>query len=99
MKEDGNEHTEREPAAVHVDAHRAREDGSVHVNVSLNGRTPHSSPFNLWSALDAVLWRWDWLVLGLIIGGGIFYLLGWYFVRPKFTAVAELLRYEPLGRS
>lgn len=64
---------------------------------------PHGSaarpPLSLWTALDFLIWRWHWLVLGLIIGGAVFYMLGWYFVRPRFVAVAELLRYEPLGKS
>jgi len=35
----------------------------------------------------------------MVVGGSAFYGLAWHFVRPKFTATAQLIRYEPVGKS
>ncbi len=61
---------------------------------------PNSKPIlNLWVVLDLLLQRWDWLAVGALLGAAAFYLLGWYFVKPKFTASAQLLRFETPGKS
>lgn len=67
-----------------------------HSSFQTNGHSP-SKPFNMWVALDLLAPRWHWLVLGTILCGGLFYLLGWYVVRPKFTANAQLIRYDTPG--
>jgi protein involved in polysaccharide export with SLBB domain/capsular polysaccharide biosynthesis protein len=49
--------------------------------------------------LDALLPRWYWLALGGCVMAGLFFLLGERFVKPKFTASAQLLRYETPGEA
>ena len=63
-----------------------------------NADTPERL-FNLWVALDLLRGRWHWLILGPAFGASLFFLLGTRMVKPKFTATAELLRYEALGKS
>lgn len=53
----------------------------------------------LLSIMDLVLQRWHWLVLGSACGATVLYLLALQFVKPKFTAYAELMRYEAPGKS
>ncbi|HVV70038.1 MAG TPA: hypothetical protein VHI52_00675, partial [Verrucomicrobiae bacterium] len=74
--------------------------GSANVrSQALRNGQPGPPNFTIWSALELLFARWHWLVLGMLIGGAAFYCLAWYFIRPKFTASAQLLRYEPMGRS
>ncbi len=54
---------------------------------------------NLWVFLDLMMQRWHWLAVGGLVGAAGFYLLGWQFVKPKYTASAQLLRFETPGRS
>jgi protein involved in polysaccharide export with SLBB domain/capsular polysaccharide biosynthesis protein len=49
--------------------------------------------------LDLVVQRWHWLILGTACGAACFYLLGVQLIKAKFTATAQLLRYEAPGRS
>src|SRR5258708_4952562 len=51
------------------------------------------------SVMDLVLQRWHWLILGGAFGAACFYLLGVQLIKPKFTATAQLIRYEAPGRS
>jgi protein involved in polysaccharide export with SLBB domain/capsular polysaccharide biosynthesis protein len=67
-------------------------------NPYTNGHA-QTARLDAWTVLDLLGHRWHWLVLGALIGGAAFYLLGWHFVRSKFTATAELLRYEAPGKS
>src|SRR5207302_3915825 len=55
--------------------------------------------FDFWTAADIFAHRWHWLVIGGILAAGAFFMLGWSYVQPKFTAVADLLRYETPGTS
>src|SRR6185503_4671449 len=61
--------------------------------VQTNG---HSRPpvFGFWVALDMLVHRWAWLALGALVGTGAFFLLASHFIKPKFTASAQLIRYE-----
>ena len=52
-----------------------------------------------WSIFDLVTQRWHWLVLGSATGAVVLYLLGLQVIKPKFTASAQLLRYEAPGKS
>lgn len=61
--------------------------------------SPRPGKFDAWTALDLVTYRWHWVVVGALVCGVGFYLLGWYFIRPKFVASAQLLRYEAPGKS
>lgn len=67
---------------------------------TVNGKS-HSRPknFDFWTAAEILARRWHWLIVCGILAGGVFFTLGWFYVQPKFTAVAELLRYETPGTS
>lgn len=52
-----------------------------------------------WSAIDLLLRRWHWPVLGALVFAGLFFVLGEYAIREKHTARAQLMRYEPPGDS
>lgn len=54
---------------------------------------------DIWVALELLLQRWHWLVLTSLICAAGFYLLASGFVKPKFTATAQLRRIEPRGLS
>src|SRR6476661_2309325 len=64
--------------------------------IQANGHSPRSQ-VTLISVLDLVMQRWHWLVLGTACGATALYLLGSRFVQPKFTAAAQLMRYEATG--
>jgi protein involved in polysaccharide export with SLBB domain/capsular polysaccharide biosynthesis protein len=53
--------------------------------------------FDVWTALDVLAQRWHWLLFGAFLFAGLFLVLGFYVVKPKFTATAQLLRYETPG--
>ncbi|HLH55931.1 MAG TPA: polysaccharide biosynthesis/export family protein [Verrucomicrobiae bacterium] len=53
----------------------------------------------LLSVMDLVLQRWHWLVLGSACGATLLYFLGLQLIKPKFTAIAELMRFEAPGKS
>lgn len=55
--------------------------------------------FDFWTFAEMFARRWHWLVVGGILSAGAFFTLGWCYVQPRFTATAELLRYETPGIS
>jgi capsular polysaccharide biosynthesis protein len=59
----------------------------------VNGHT-RAPVLNFWVALDLLTHRWLWIVLGALLCTAGFFLLGSRFIKPKFTASAQLLRYE-----
>jgi protein involved in polysaccharide export with SLBB domain/capsular polysaccharide biosynthesis protein len=65
-----------------------------------NGNS-HARPktFDFWIALEILARRWHWLVVCGILAAGAFFTVGWLYLQPNFTAVAELLRYETPGTS
>ncbi|SPE52714.1 Polysaccharide export protein (fragment) [Verrucomicrobia bacterium] len=64
----------------------------------INGNGHPAPPrIGFWEVLDLILRRWHWPVLGGIICAGLCFLLGWSRVHPKFTATAQLLRYDTPG--
>src|SRR5947207_3010299 len=63
-----------------------------------NGNAPDPI-FNAWLVVDMLLQRWHWLLIGIAAGAGCFFALGSHMVKPKFTATAQLLRYEAPGKS
>src|SRR5260221_2870473 len=77
----------------------ARDSGAVgRAAASSNGH--HStSPLNFWVVVDLLVQRWHWLVIGGLCCAAAFYVLGSYFITPKFTAEAQLFRNEPPGWS
>jgi len=63
--------------------------------------TPNaSSPtIDFWTVLDLVANRWWWFGLGAILCGAGAWLLASKVIKPKFTATAQLIRYETPGLS
>lgn len=64
---------------------------------SPGARKPPQTAFDVWTALDILVRRWHWLFLGGLLFAAGFFLLGWHFVKPKYTATAQLLRFETPG--
>jgi len=54
---------------------------------------------DFWTILDLLANRWPWLALGTALCGLAALLAAARFIRPKFTATAQLLRYETPGVS
>jgi protein involved in polysaccharide export with SLBB domain/capsular polysaccharide biosynthesis protein len=89
------------------EAHPPSGSPGANGNGHCSGLAPHlqtnggfsKSRIDAWFVLDLLLRRWHWLFLGSCISAACFYLLGWYFVKPKFTATAQLLRFESPGKS
>ena len=54
---------------------------------------------DLWLVLDVLAKRWLWLGMGAVLGALAALFLGAKLVGPKFTASAQLLRYETTGAS
>jgi len=78
--------------------HSAPRNGTA--SATLNGNGYHRrKDFDFWSAAEILAHRWHWLIVCGILVAGAFFTLGWFYVQPKFTAVAELLRYETPGTS
>lgn len=60
---------------------------------SANGQSVRP-PISAWGAIDMLVRRFGWLLLGGMVSAGLFLFLGWNVVKPKFTADAQLERYE-----
>src|SRR5215471_19948904 len=58
-----------------------------------NGHPP-GSMLDFWTISEVLIRRWRWFVVGGLIFGAGFFVLASYKIRPKFTANAQLLRYE-----
>src|SRR5579864_7791282 len=74
----------------------ARENGQGRAGA--NGHTPPAS-LDAWVFLDLLMRHWLSIVFGSLLCGGLLFALGTYVVRPKFTASAQLIRYETPGVS
>ncbi len=83
-------------AGFHED--ESRPANGSHSAVHANGQAA-SRGITFCSVLDLVLQRWHWLVLGAACGATLLYLLGVQLIKPKFTAWAQLIRYEAPGKS
>ena len=57
----------------------------------------HQKAPNYWVLLDILAQRWHWLALAGMLGAAGFFLMSWRYVQPKFTATAQLLRYQTPG--
>ncbi|HEY9508494.1 MAG TPA: hypothetical protein VIV82_01405 [Verrucomicrobiae bacterium] len=69
-------------------------NGNSHSKAQINGNAAQSG-FDFWTAIDILVRRWHWMIIGGILGGAAFFVLGWLFlIKPKFTATVQLLRYE-----
>jgi polysaccharide biosynthesis/export protein len=47
---------------------------------------------DFWVVVDALTHRWHWLAIGALVFGAGFFELGSWYIKPKFTASAQLLR-------
>jgi protein involved in polysaccharide export with SLBB domain/capsular polysaccharide biosynthesis protein len=85
-----------EPFSVHGQNGRAQPgpNGTSRAHASAA-----KSKFDVWMALEVLANRWDWLFLGAVIFAAGFFYFGWTFIQPKYTATAQLLRYETPGAS
>jgi protein involved in polysaccharide export with SLBB domain/capsular polysaccharide biosynthesis protein len=63
-----------------------------------NGHPPGGN-IQFWGVLDLLVQRWRWFALSALIFGALALFVGIRFVGPKFTASAQLLRYETPGTS
>src|SRR5215207_10395652 len=72
----------------------APSDGGYPRNSMHPNESAPNSPFNFWTALDLLSRRWGWLFLAALIGAGGLLALGVKFIKPKYTASAQLMRYE-----
>ena len=68
---------------------RAYPNGDPHTNGH-----PSASPVNVWTFLDLLMHRWGWLFLGGLLGAGGLFALGWHIVKPKYTATAQVMRFD-----
>ena len=64
---------------------------------ALSRPRPAPTRFNAWIVVDILMARWPWLLAGTALFAGVFLLLGDRVVKAKFTASAQLLRYQPPG--
>ena len=67
---------------------------SARRRTSAQGQSPAPSKINAWLVLDILLRRWHWMLFGAMVFGAAFFMLGWTFIHEKFTATAQLRRYE-----
>src|SRR6516225_6454973 len=85
----------------------ARAEGTPHVSGWQRHEGPQPGPRkpgpdhqkapNYWVLLDILAQRWHWLALAGMLGAAGFFLMGWRYCQPKFTATAQLLRYQTPG--
>src|SRR5436190_18045574 len=71
------------------DNERAFSPGQTDVNG--HSRAP---VLNFCVAVDLLARRWGWITLGALLCAGGFFYLGSQMIKPKFTASAQLLRFE-----
>src|SRR5512133_3277008 len=62
-------------------------------------RTAPGGQINFWTVLDVLMLRWHWVLVGMLIFASLFCFLGWRVVKPKYTATAQLMRFEIPGKS
>lgn len=98
MSENSNPNAQR-PDAATVDEilASAAESRRRYASGAPAPRTHRPPALDVWTALDILVHRWHWLFLGGLLFAGAFFLLGSKFLKPKFTATAQLLRYETPG--
>src|ERR1044071_1782547 len=89
-----NEQNHYSNGAPNGNSHIVMPESSPHLNG--HSRKPK---IDAWLVLDTLLQRWHWLFLGGCIFASCFFLLASNFIRPKYTASAQLLRYEAGGKS
>ena len=104
MNEDFEDNAERS-APRDEDRFTSRSQGT-HANNYGNGYVRHPGSgyrrrktFDFWTVAEIIARRWHWPVVAGILAAGAFFAMSWLRVQPRFTATAELLRYETPGTS
>jgi protein involved in polysaccharide export with SLBB domain/capsular polysaccharide biosynthesis protein len=95
-----NENSDAHEGAFRRADNSAEENSSnhsqPHAKPSANGFHPNghrSAPkIDFWVAIDVLTHRWHWLIISALVFGAGFFELGSWFIKPKFTANAQLLR-------
>jgi len=82
----GENSAEQHPLNHHQKATQSSTNG-----FQINGH--RSQPkVDFWVVIDALTHRWHWLAIGALVFGACFFELGSWYIKPKFTASAQLLR-------
>ncbi len=97
MKEDFDENVDSN--APRGDGHNTSRNGTAGPTLIGNGHYPRRKNFDIWSAAEIMAHRWHWPIVCGILAAGAFFTLGWLYIQPSYTAVAELQRYETPGPS
>jgi protein involved in polysaccharide export with SLBB domain/capsular polysaccharide biosynthesis protein len=79
------------PADEHSANHHQKPSPNSTNGFHANGHRPQPK-IDFWVVVDALAHRWHWLAIGAIVFGAGFFELGSWYIRPKFTASAQLLR-------
>jgi len=74
--------------------HRSPEDPDHAVHTNGHVRNPG---FSLWTVADLLTVRWTALLVGFLLGAAVFALWGARLFKPKYTAIAQMVREEALG--
>lgn len=77
---------------------RSNVDGNGYSRYPRNGN-PRRKVLNFWTVAEILARRWHWPVVAGILAAGAFFMFAWSYVKPRFSATAELLRYETPGTS
>ena len=88
-----------ESSAPRGNGHFTPGSGAAGATLIGNGHYRRRKNFDIWSAAEILAHRWHWPIVCGILAAGAFFTLGWYKIQPRFTAIAELLRYETPGTS
>jgi protein involved in polysaccharide export with SLBB domain/capsular polysaccharide biosynthesis protein len=72
---------------------RKRDDDSE-AEFQEESNRPSPTGLDTWAVLDVLAERWRRLLPGSLVCAGLFFLLGCYVIKPKFTATAQMLRFE-----
>jgi protein involved in polysaccharide export with SLBB domain/capsular polysaccharide biosynthesis protein len=70
----------------------------VKSTVKTNGQAPQP-PIQFWAVLELLIRKWKWLLLVSLVFGLAGLFIGIKYVRFKYTASAQLLRYDTPGTS
>src|SRR5438105_4966985 len=99
MNEDFDEHAHSSGPRRddHFNSHHGSASATAN-GTNGNGRVRRKS-FDFWTGAEILAHRWHWPIVCGILAAGAFFTLAWFKVQPKFTAIAELQRYETPGTS
>ena len=97
MNEDFDENATH--SAPRRDGPYSSQNSSTGTAANGHGYDRRRKSFDFWIAAEILAHRWHWLIVcGIVFAGG-FFTLGWLKIKPNFTAVTSLMRYETPGTS